>query len=422
VDDGELDLGSLLAAVEEAAPVDVVDALGRHLARTVGARHVGFLITNFSGSALVRLSHVSGAGPDIDGKNERAETVPLPGTIYERVVFSQVREVVRDGDGWLVLVPVTERGDALGVLEVACAHEPDSDMVAHLVAATHALAYVLIAARRHTDLFEWAQRDIPFSVSAEIQRRLLPAAYTAETGPLTVAGWLEPSHDAGGDTFDYCLDRDYLYASLTDAMGHSTQAAMLATLTVAALRNRRRAIASPSEQAEAANHALHTHAARDQFVTGLLVRTRLADGSTEIVDAGHPAPFLVRDGAVVALEVTTHPPFGVATGPYQADTVQLEPGDRLLLITDGYLDRLAERLDIEEFLMRTLDRHPRQIVQDLARELLRVTGGQLRDDATALCLDWYGPAGRRQSTGGASRARATLAPRGLDQWGTAVPE
>jgi serine phosphatase RsbU (regulator of sigma subunit) len=404
-----LELGALLAAVEEAAPAGVVDSLGQELVRTVAADHVALLIANFSGSALVRLSHVSGADVDHHGRNGRAETVPLPGTVYERVVFSQMREVVHDGDKWLALVPVTERGDAIGVLEVAFSHEPDSDTLGQLVAATHALAYALIASRRHTDLFEWAQRDVPFSIAAEIQRRLLPSAYTVEAGPLSLAGWLEPSHDAGGDTFDYSLDREHVYVSLTDAMGHSTTAALLATLTVGTLRNRRRTGASPAEQAETAHEVLQAQAAPDQFVTGLIMRIRLTDGTTEIVRAGHPAPFLVRDAAVVPLELSSQPPFGVAATTYRADIVQLQPGDRLLLVTDGYLDRLADRLDIERILTHTLDRHPRQIVQELARGVLRVTDGQLRDDATAVCLDWYGPAGLRGAIGGASRARATTA-------------
>jgi serine phosphatase RsbU (regulator of sigma subunit) len=393
--------------VEEAPPVDVVDALGLELARVVNARHVALLMSNFSGNALVRLSHVSSPGVQQDGRNERAESLLLPGTAHERVLFTQIRELVRREDDWVVLVPVTERGDAIGLLEVSFAQEPGADTLDYLVAATHVCAYALIASRRHTDLFEWAQRDIPFSVSAEIQRRLLPASYTVEAGPLTLAGWLEPSHDVGGDTFDYCLDRDYLYLSITDAMGHDTAAALLATLTVGTLRNRRRAFATPAEQAEAANEALNIHSTGGQFVTGLLIRIRLADGVADVVNAGHPAPFLVRHGAIVALELTTHLPLGLATAPYRADTVTLNHGDRLLLVTDGFLDRLDGRLDIEEILARTLDRHPRQIVQELARAVREVTGGKLRDDATALCLDWYGLTGSRDATSGASRARAT---------------
>lgn len=178
-------------------------------------------------------------------------------------------------------------------------------------------------------------------------------------------------------------------------------------MTVGTLRNCRRALASPAEQADAAGEGLRTHAHPDEFVTGLLMRIRLGDGSAEIVDAGHPAPFLIRDGEVVPLQLTIQPPMGVATTPYRADRLLLMPGDRLVLITDGYLERNARRVDLEGILAATTERHPRQIVQELARRLLEVSGGRLRDDATALCLDWYGHASIRSASGGASQARAT---------------
>ena len=402
-------LGSLLAAAEDASPDDAVDVLAAELVRLLGAGYVGLLIANLSGTGLVRLSHVVGSRSDA-GQNERAEEVPLPGTIHEQVLWSQTVELTAVSGGWLALIPVTERGDAIGVLEVAFDEKPDAEAVEALVSAAHSLAYVLIAARRHTDLFEWGQRDIPFSVAAEMQRRLLPSVYTVEAGPLTLAGWLEPSHDAGGDTFDYSLDREFIYASLTDAMGHSTKAALLATLTVATFRNQRRALASPEQQADSADAALKDNAGPDQFVTGLLLRIRLSDGQTEIVNAGHPLPFLLRDGGATQLELTTHPPLGVAAAPYTADVVMLEPGDRLLLVTDGYLERGAANVDLRKILQATSNRHPRQVVQELASNLLDATGGELHDDATTMCLDWYGPAGRRDAAGGASTARTTSLP------------
>lgn len=401
-----MDLTSLLCAVEDSPPVDAVDALGLELATAVGAGHVAVLITNFSGDALMRMSHVARSGARWAGQNERVESLPLPGSVYEQVLSSQRRELVREEDVWLALIPITERGDAIGILEVAFPAEPGPDVLDELVAATHAWAYVLIASRRHTDLFEWAQRDIPFSVSAEVQRRLLPLSYTAETGPLTLAGWLEPSHDVGGDTFDYSLDRDYAYVSITDAMGHDTPAALLATLAVGAIRNRRRSLASPAEQADAADQEVRTHLP-GQFVTGLLMRILLSAGTVEIVDAGHPFPFLARGGEVTSLSLTTQLPIGLATSAYHTDTLALAPGDRLLMVTDGYLDRLDGRLDVEKFLRATLDRHPRQVTRELGRAVREVTGGDLQDDATALCFDWYGSAARRDATGGASHARVT---------------
>lgn len=396
----------LLEAVEGSPPIDAVDVLAAELRRLVDARHISLLIANLSGNAVVRLSHVTAGPRGDDGRNERSESLALPGTIYEQVLFSQKLAVVPEDGAWLVLLPVTERGDAIGLLELSLAHRPDPGTIGYLVSAAHALAYVLIATRRHTDVFEWGQRDRPFSLSAEIQRRLLPSSYTVEGGGFTLAGWLEPANTVGGDTFDYSLEREHLYASITDAMGHAEEAALLATLTVGSLRNSRRKLASPADQANDANAALLSVARPDQFVTGQLIRVRLADGVAEFVNAGHPPPFLVRAGQAAELAVTVGPALGITDTTYDAQELRLEAGDRLLLVTDGFLERNAV-VDLPKILEASADRHPREVVRELAENVLRVTGGNLQDDATVLCIDWYGLEGERNAIGGASRARAT---------------
>jgi serine phosphatase RsbU (regulator of sigma subunit) len=402
----QFDINRLLQAVEGSPPIDSVDVLAAELREMVDAHHVSLLIANLSGKAVERLSHVTAGQTGRDGRNERAESLPLPGSLYEQVLFSQKLEIVPQDGGWLVLLPVTERGDAIGLLELSLASRPDTETIGYLVSAAHALAYVLIASRRHTDVYEWGQRDRPFSLSAEIQRRLLPSSYTIEGGQFTLAGWLEPANNVGGDTFDYSLEREYLYASITDAMGHAEEAALLATLTVGSFRNSRRQLASPAQQANEANQALLTTARADQFVTGQLIRIRLADGAVGFVNAGHPPPYLVRDGKADEVAVATGVPLGIADSAYEIQEFGLEPGDRLLLVTDGFLERNAV-VDLSKILSETAGRHPRQVVQELAGTILQSTGGDLQDDATVLCIDWYGPNGERDSIGGASRARAT---------------
>lgn len=405
--DERFDLRILLDAVEAAPPVDTVDVLARELATMLGATAVSLLITNFSGNAVVRLSHVTDARETHDRRNERGESLPLADSPYEEVLQRQEPDIRRIANSWQLLLPVTERGDAIGILELSLPHAPNKQVVEYLESAAHALAFVLIASRRHTDLFEWAQRDTPFSLAAEIQRRLLPSAYTVEGGPFTVAGWLEPAANVGGDTFDYSVDREYLYASLTDAVGHSTAAAMLATLAVGSLRNSRRAISSPAEQASAANRVLLESANAEQFVTGLLLCIRLADGTAEIVNAGHPPPFLFRQGHASAADLPADLPLGLVDMPYCTHRMQLEPGDRLLLVTDGFLERNAVRVDIRSTLEQNAKRHPREFVRELARNVLSATAGNLRDDATVLCIDWHGPGATRDTVAGASRSRAT---------------
>lgn len=405
-----LDVGTLLEGFEGRAPTEAVEAAAETLADRLGARELTFLIADFSGHAVVRLTTgVVGAAGARSQAGARAETVPMAGTVYEQVLRTQVVEVQPLADGARVIAPVTDRGDAIGLLELVLPGEPDSASIAEVSSAAHALAYVVIAARRYTDVFEWGQRTTPFSLAAEIQRRLLPASYTCEAGQFTLAGWLEPAASVGGDTFDFTLNDDALHVSITDAVGHEVDAALLATLLVGALRNARRRGLSLEAQARYANDALAGHAAAGQFVTGQLIRVDLSAGTAAIVNAGHPMPLLVRDGRVRDIRLEVEPPFGVVPGrSFQVQRLPLQPGDRIVFLTDGMQERNAAVLDVAAALRDTTDLHPREVVQELGAAVLRATGGKLLDDATMICLDWYGgPPRRSDSVHGADAARAS---------------
>src|SRR4051794_32930563 len=273
-----LDLNELLSAVEAAPPIAAAEVLASALADTVDAHDVSFLIADFSGQSLVRLSHVGRSAGALG--RERAETVAMVGTPHGRALTEQALEVRTDKGAARLYAPVSSRGEAVGVLELWLDREPDAETLAAVSAAAHALAYVVIANRRFTDLFEWGQRSVPLSLEAEIQHRLLPGSYTCEGGQFTVAGWLEPGGDVGGDTFDFSLERDTLHLSMTDAMGHTLDAALLATVLVGALRNARRAGVELGEQARVANAALTTYTDTAGGVgTGQVVRVDLRSGT-----------------------------------------------------------------------------------------------------------------------------------------------
>src|SRR5215212_6359621 len=321
-----LDLAELLAAVEDAPPFAAADVIGRHLGESLGARHVSLLVADFSGRALVRLGHAGSTDATRVQGRETAERVPLEGSPHGRALGTQTVAVEAVADGARVYAPVTNRGEAIGVLELSLGEAPDEQTLREVALAAHALAYVVIANRRFTDLFEWAQRSVPLSLAAEIQHRLLPAAYTCEGGQFTLAGWLEPAGDVGGDTFDFALERNALHLSMTDAMGHEVEAALLATVLVGALRNARRAGAGLGEQTHAANEQLAANARAGGFVTGQVVRIDLRGGTAEIVNAGHPPPLRLRDGRVEPVRLAADPPFGtVREHQYRMQRLPLEP-------------------------------------------------------------------------------------------------
>ena len=408
------DLRALLGAVETAPPVDAVDVLATELARMVDAQDVSFLIADFSGDALIRFtSEPRGIGA-AHGEDPRDHlvTVPLAGSPHAKALGAQRVHVEHNGRSAHLFAPVTDRGDALGVLELSLPTAPDEATLGFVAAAAHALAYVIIANRRHTDLFERGQRNIPFTLAAEIQRRLLPAAFTCEAAQFTLAGWLEPASDIGGDTFDYSVEREVLHLSISDAKGHTVEAAQLATLAVGSLRNTRRSRGSVVDQATAANAAIIAHAGDEDFVSGLLLRVDLRTGTVAAVNAGHPTPYHVRDRHVTLLELEVDLPFGMLPDTvYREQSLLLLPGDRLVMVTDGMLERNAASLNMAAALTDMDTLHPREVVHQFARAVIGATSGNLQDDATVLCIDWYGTAsGDRIASAGASQNRASGAP------------
>jgi serine phosphatase RsbU (regulator of sigma subunit) len=421
-------LTRLLNAAEDASPVDAVTAVTREVGLRLRATSVSFLVADTSGRALVRLTHVplepelqhlastAETGHRTEGE-ESAQLVAFDGGPLEQVVRGQRTLVLRPDPeigqaGWTALAPVTERGEVIGVLEVRLPEEPDKEDTAEIASLGHLLAFVVIANRRHTDLFEWGQRSRQLSLSAEIQQRLLPGSRTCEGGAFTLSGWLEPAADIAGDTFDYSLARDVLHISITDAMGHGVAAALTATLCVGALRGSRRKGQSLTQQALSASAAVTEHGTRsglDDFVTGLIGRVDLKTGSLRLVNAGHVQPYLARGADVRSIALPANLPFGIhADTAYEAAELMLEPGDRVVFVTDGILERNAAALDLPGAIRKAASLHSREAAAALADAVLAATGQALSDDATVLCLDWYGGHGQdRYSAEGADVARAS---------------
>ncbi|MFE7954491.1 PP2C family protein-serine/threonine phosphatase [Streptomyces sp. NPDC057413] len=396
--DEGLGLDEVLGAAEDAAPVESVDVVARNLEKRFSAIEVSLWLVDMLGREAVRLPR-AGMADQARGQTERRV---LAGSVYDRVLRSQRLDEEPDAEGGCrIVAPVTNRGDCIGVLDVLVPRADDSvrDGVAQ---AAHALAYIVVTDRRFTDLYHWGRRTTTMGLAAEIQHQLLPSAPCCEAAQFTLAGGLVPADDIGGDTYDYALDQDTLHLSITDAMGHDTASALLATLTVNALRGARRAGLGILDQANAAHEAIRRHGRG--MTTGQLLRVQLDTGACELVNAGHPWPLLLRAGRVEELALRVNMPFGVpAPVRYQVQRLRLEPGDRLVLLTDGMRDRAAAAVDLPALVRDTAGEHPREVVRALTAAVHEACGGSLLDDATTMVLDWRGSrTGQRHTNGGSN--------------------
>ncbi|MFC8228566.1 PP2C family protein-serine/threonine phosphatase [Streptomyces sp. NPDC057287] len=395
MDGRDLELGELLAAAESAPPGESVGVIAHDLRKRFGAESVSFLFVDLMGQRLLRLT-----APAEGDMTDTAEQICLQDSIYDTVLRSQRQHVEPDSQGGRrVISPVSNRGDCIGVLEVTL-QSADDTVLGQISEAAHALAYIIVTDRRFTDLYHAGRRTTRTSLAAEIQHQLLPSASCCEAPQFTLAAGLVPADDIGGDTYDYTLDQDTLHLSITDAMGHDTDSALLATLVTAALRGARRTGCDALHQAHRAHEALLTHSRG--LATGQLMCIRLETGTCELVNAGHPWPLRLRAGAteVEEVQLAVNLPFGVAAPTsYQLQELQLHPGDRLVLLTDGMQERGAAVVDLASLLVDTRASHPREAVRALTTAVLDACRGNLKDDATVVILDWHGAEGRTGSAG-----------------------
>src|SRR5215212_5975081 len=122
--------------MEAAPPVAAADVLGDALTEALDARDVSFLIADYSGQSLIRLSHVGRGRMGGDRGRERAEAVPLLDTPHGRALAEQRVTVVADEDaGSRLFAPVTSRGEAVGVLELGLERAPDEATLAAVAGA-----------------------------------------------------------------------------------------------------------------------------------------------------------------------------------------------------------------------------------------------------------------------------------------------
>ncbi len=180
-------------------------------------------------------------------------------------------------------------------------------------------------------------------VASEIQQRLLPKA-PPQTEGYDIAGLSIPTQDVGGDYFDFMpLEGNRLAFCLADVSGKGLPAALLMANLQGTVRGQAPVSASPRECLEHANRLLYRSTEPDRFATIFYGVLDPANHLLSYSCAGHERPILCTSGRkLLRLEAGGLILSFMEECTYEEDTVQISPGDMLVVFSDGITDALNE--------------------------------------------------------------------------------
>jgi serine phosphatase RsbU (regulator of sigma subunit) len=301
--------------------------------------------------------------------------------------LDQLRDLVGDVVEPSRLWPMVVHDRVMGFL---LAHgDPTADL--DEFAAQAGLALEIVSG--YTDVVHAVRRRTETTPAAEIQQNLLPPRLAHVEGA-ELAGGVLPGYDAGGDFFDYASNADGLWLTIADAAGKGNCAAALSSLAIGAMRAARRAGAGLQETARLTHEAI---LALDsgRYLTTVIGSWNPRDARLRWINCGHPTPLrLGADGMISELDGERTYPLGMRFGgrSFPVLEAQIEPGDRLLLYSDGLSERpTGEGNRIGEAGLRELIAglghcSAAMTVRGLQDAVVGASTEPLRDDATLLVV------------------------------------
>ncbi len=376
-------------ALRDAAPHELVPVVRAALEREYGAVSMELRLVDYG---MRSLQSVESAPFD-------AEPVSVHDSPQGRAFGAQEPVMTPGpGDTTVIHLPVTVRGDRMGVLTVRIPeHRYAESLLPELEHICEALGHEILVGERDTDLYMLARRAARLTLAAEMQWQLLPGRSCARA-EFALGAHLEPAYGIFGDNYDWSASADHLTLTVTNGMGQGIEAALLTNLAVNALRNARRAGLSLVDQAGLADQAVYAQYGGRAHVAVLLLRFDLRTGQVEAVDAGSPRLWRLRDRTVDSVTFDAQLPLGMFEETvYEPEYFQVRPGDRLLFGSDGVYDTASP--EGETFGERALARSllatkllpPTQVPGAVLHDVSSYHGDTpLSDDALVLCLDWKG--------------------------------
>jgi serine phosphatase RsbU (regulator of sigma subunit) len=379
-------LSSLLHTSHLLAPDDLAATVAAH-ARMSGVRETVLYLADYEQVTLFPLP-----GADVPERQELSIEGTMAGRAFRRVEIVTSRARL----GHRLWMPLLDGVERLGVIEMVLPAQPTGDQQDELRAFASLVAELVVVNDAYSDVFSRLRRRKLLSLAAEMQWELLPPM-SFGTDRVVVTGGLEPAYDVGGDSFDYALNGSTMDLLVIDAVGHGLPAAVLASVAISAYRHARRNRLDLPDVAVEINGAIAAQIGASQFATAVLARLDIGTGRLRWINAGHPEPLIVRGSSLVRLPASPPSrPLGLQNSKPACYETRLEPGDRLLLYTDGITEARSPEGEffgeqrLADFISAAAaagDPAP-ETVRRLMRHVLHHQADQLQDDASIVVLEW----------------------------------
>jgi sigma-B regulation protein RsbU (phosphoserine phosphatase) len=261
------------------------------------------------------------------------------------------------------------------------------------------LGYVAAKRSIHRDQqFSELQKEL--EIARRIQSDILPSAYP-RSDYFHVAARYVPMTSVAGDFYDFLVtDPKQAGLLIADVSGHGVPAALIASMVKLAASSQSANAADPAALLSGMNSVLCGNT-QNQFVTAAYVYLDAASGSMRYSAAAHPPMLLLRDGKVVEIAENGLMLAAFSFATYATAVHPLEPGDRLVLYTDGLLE--AANAQGEEFgshrlgsLLKDSARLSAEQAADHIVSSLKTWSSAQNDDLTVLICDYAGAHGSLQ--------------------------
>jgi len=265
----------------------------------------------------------------------------------------------------------------------------------------------LSSSRLYEEALERRRLEEELAVARRIQKSLLPSAVPEPAG-MEIAATTRPCHEIGGDFYDFLdFGARGLGLAVADVSGKGVPAALILSGLQATLRAEASPTSRPEPVVRRINERLCADVQAGSFASLLYGHLDPATRSFRYVNAGHPAAIVVRrDGSLERLE-TGGMLLGVErSASYEVGTETFEPGDLLLLYSDGVTDVLNGddeefgRARLETLISRIAHLPGSAVIESIVSAVEAFVGGSLPDDLTILVAKFLpGPAIAGEPTG-----------------------